>query len=235
MPDPAPEWLVIASRAVNRIGGFGIAIPLLIGLWRWKYLTPPAKALVWYFAFWTVEAPINLWSRKVLHTNIYLHHLDVLVETWLLGWMYYRAFGLGRLQRWLPVMGVAFTLLALADATVLAGLNQPNAYARLGQTLLMLSVIILYFDHYMQRISVNYHSWDDTVFRVSIGLAIYYAGSITGYIFFKLTDDLMIVRTAGLLIDSLFLVALVLMTWAISRDRRDAIDSMPRALAKAAT
>ncbi|KAA9332392.1 hypothetical protein F0P96_13035 [Hymenobacter busanensis] len=213
------DWVTLAAHTINRVGAYGVVVPLLIGVVRWRHLSPAGRALVWYFAFWTVEAPINFWSRRVLHTNLYLHHLDVLAETWLLAWAYYRALPAASRMRpmLLPAMGL-FTALCLADATVLSGLQAPNQYARLGQTLLMLSLIIGYFDAYMRQPPTQ-DPWRETMFVASVGLGIYFAGSITGYLLQAASSSLLLTHAAGLVIDSMYLICLLLMTLAVYRDQ----------------
>ncbi|WP_400191889.1 hypothetical protein [Hymenobacter sp. B81] len=219
-----PDWLLTLHQGVNYLGSFGVAIPLLIGLRRWPSLSGPARALVWYFAFWTLEAPVNLWSRRVLHTNIYLYHLDSLVETWLLGWVYYRALPAPQLRRWFVPAGLIFTAVVVADATVLSGLQALNEYARIAQTVLLLTLTILYFDRYMWQLPQQ-SAWRDFMFVVSLGLAVYYAGSVSGYVLFSRyaslgEDNPLLYSLAGLIIDSTYLVTLVLLTLALSRDQR---------------
>ncbi|KUG09641.1 hypothetical protein [Solirubrum puertoriconensis] len=214
---PIPEWLNILSTALNRASMFGVLVPTVLGVWRWRSLSKSARILVWYFAFWSADAFVDMWSRKVLHTNIYLFHVTVLVETWLLGWAYYHALNQAWVKRWLPVAGVIFTLVCLADAFWWSGIHHLNIYARAVQVVLMITLVLLYFEQWLLQLrAIN--PWYDFMFLVSVAQAIYYAGSVTSYI--MKNEKGIANRWMGVIIDGTYIIGLVLMTLALWREGR---------------
>ncbi|MCC3158390.1 hypothetical protein LJ737_14165 [Hymenobacter sp. 15J16-1T3B] len=200
---------------LNYISSFGVFIPLIIGLRRWGSLSAPARIIVGYFGFWALEAVVDRWSRKVLHTNMYLFHVTVLVETWLLGWAYYQAYDLKPVRRVMPWVGAVFTLVALADAFWLEGLNHENLVARAVQVPLMIIMILLYFEQWVREMRLD-NPWHNFMFTVSVGLSIYYAGSVMSYL--NDTRNPLAVSVMGFIIDASYIINLVLMTGALWRE-----------------
>ncbi|WP_400191887.1 hypothetical protein [Hymenobacter sp. B81] len=220
MPTDFDSWMAAATMVGQWLSSFGVLVPLALGIWRWRSLSGPARAVVWYFAFWTLEAFVDVWSRRVLHTNIYLYHVSVLVETWLLGWAYYRALSSPRLRRWFVPVGLVFTAVAVADATVLSGLDRSNQYARALQVVLMLGCALLYFEQWLHELRVR-EPWQDFMFLVSVGLSVYYAGSVMSYMVAdSQTAANQLMHALALVINLSYLFALVLMTLGLWRDGR---------------
>ncbi|RTQ45263.1 hypothetical protein EJV47_25635 [Hymenobacter gummosus] len=215
VPTPFPNWFLTTQYTLNLISSFGVLIPLAIGLRRWGILSPAARIIVGYFGFWSLEAFVDQWSRRVLHTNMYLFHVTVLVETLLLGWAYYQVYDLKPVRRIMPWVGVAFTLVALADAFWINDLQHENAVARVVQVSLMLAMILLYFEQWVREMRTD-NPWHNFMFLVSVGLAIYYAGSVMSYLGIASGGFAAIVM--AIIIDLSFIVALVLMTVALWRE-----------------
>jgi hypothetical protein len=196
-------------------------LPLGLGLMRWRRLSPAARIIVWYFAFWSVEGFLDVWSRAVYNTNGWLFHLSVLVETWLLVWAYLQVLQAPRLRQVLRVALLIFTAVAVADATVLSGLREANPYARAVQVVIMLGCALCYFEQWLHELRAR-NPWRDFMFTVSVGLTIYYAGSVMGYLLMKTGPPTrqFYHYVMGLVINTSFIVAMVLMTLALWRDGR---------------
>lgn len=209
------SWMQDAQSVLNFISSFGVVVPLIIGLYGWAKLSPAARTLVVYFGFWFVEAFVDLWSRKALHTNMWLFHVTVLVETWLLGWAYYRVLDVKLVRRLLPWAGVVFTLVALADAFWINDLHHENTVARVVQVSLMLTLIMTYFEQWLREMRAD-SPWYDFMFMVSVGLAIYYTGSVMSYLSITPHGVGKVVMMA--IIDSSYNVGLVIMTIAMWRE-----------------
>jgi hypothetical protein len=219
MDVPSPAWLKILYDQLFWISSFGVLIPFGIGLWRWRYLSPAGRIIVYYFGFWTVEAFVDQWSRKVLHTNIYLYHVTVLVETWLLGWAYYQVLDLKPVRRvMLPLAGL-FSLVAFADAFWIAGLHQFNTVTRVVQVVLMLAMIMLYFEQWVRDMRTD-SPWRSLMFMTSVGLAVYYTGSLMSYLLKHIGPYDTSNAVMSIIIDSSYNVALVLMTIGLWRETR---------------
>ena len=217
MNAPAPAWLSTVDHLIFWFGSFGVLVPLVIGLRRWRYLSPAARIIVYYFGFWSVEAFVDQWSRRVLHNNIYLYHVTVLVETLLLGWAYYQVYDLKPIRRIMPWVGAMFTWVAFVDACWLAGLYQLNRVTRAVQVVLMLTMILLYFEQWTREARAV-SPWRNLMFMTSVGLAIYYTGSVMSYLL-QTGALTTIERIMSLCIDSTSSVALVLMTIGLWRDQ----------------
>ncbi|GAB3839321.1 hypothetical protein [Hymenobacter jeollabukensis] len=216
-PLPNTAWLQTTRTVLILVSGFGVWIPLLIGLWRWRSLSLPAKIIVGYFGFWAVEAVVDQWSRKVLHNNIYLYHLSVLVETWLLGWAYYHSYDLKPVRRAMLPVALAFTLLAIADACWIAGLDHLNVVTRAVQVMIMLSLVLLYFEQWVRDMRLD-NPWHNLMFLVSVGLAIYYAGSVMSYLLIDDNSSAVASLIMSVIIDITYIVALGLMTLGLWRE-----------------
>ncbi|RAK65915.1 hypothetical protein [Hymenobacter edaphi] len=203
---------------LNYISSFGVIIPLAIGLWYWRTLSLPARIIVGYFGFWTVEAVADRLSRTFLHTNMYLYHVSVLVETWLLGWAYYHVYDAKPVRKAMLPVGLLFTLVAVADATVISGLHSLNAVARAVQVALMLAMILIYFEQWMREIRPE-SPWHNFMFIVSVGLAVYYAGSVMSYLLHPANGTLAS-AIMSVIIDGSYIINLVLMTLGLWRETR---------------
>jgi hypothetical protein len=206
-----PEWVSCSSCFINYLGSFGILIPALLGWWYRARLSAPMRAVWWYCVYWSLEAPVNVYCRRVLHQNHPLHHLDVLVETWLLGWAYYEALGRRRTVWWLAAAGL-FTGVVVADATVFSDIFHDNSYARTAQTMLLVTIILLYFERWIHGSFRQVQPFEG-LFYVSVGQFIYYAGSITGYVLGPFAQSIGGNAQSALsfVIDSLYLGCLVLL------------------------
>ncbi|GAB2959415.1 hypothetical protein GCM10027048_28500 [Hymenobacter coalescens] len=218
MPTPDLNWVYDFHDLLNFLISYGVVVPLLIGVWRWSALSRPAQIITGYFAFWFAEAFVDQWSRRTLHTNMYLFHVTVLVETWLLGWAYYEALRAPAVRRLLLPFGLVFTLVALLDAFWISGLDHQNKVARTCQVVLMLMLAFAYFEQWLSDLRGR-SPWHNFMFVVSVAQVIYYAGSVMGYLV-KQSGNELIGRVTGLVIDSTYLVSVVLMTLALWRDGR---------------
>lgn len=221
---PAEWWLVQVKHALSQLANYGVIVPFALGLYYWARLTTPARIIVLYFGFWAVEAVVNEWSVRVLHNNIYLYHITVLVETWLLGWAYYYVLR-EKMRRVLLLVGGVFTIVCLLDASVWAGLNQLNTYARTAQVIVMLGLILLYFEQWLEELRTR--PWADFMFVVSVAQAIYYAGSFMAYLLQSSASGVAN-SINGLVIATSYLVTLVLMTWALWRETRSSLNGLRR-------
>ncbi|MCC3158392.1 hypothetical protein LJ737_14175 [Hymenobacter sp. 15J16-1T3B] len=204
-----PPWLDHWNMLINYVGSFGIIVPTVMGRRRWDRLSSPMRAVWWYCLFWSLEAPVNLFCRKVLHNNRPMYHIDVLAETLLLAWAYYLALGAQHPRRWL-LGGAAFTAIAVADATVLSGIWEMNVYAHTAETILLVVLIMFYFERWVhmpeRRIGLR-----EGMFYVSSGQMIYLTGSITGYVLMPMATSRDLQVPLGAVIDLLFLVCLGLL------------------------
>ncbi|RTQ45265.1 hypothetical protein EJV47_25645 [Hymenobacter gummosus] len=235
MEPQIPAWVSKAHVFINYLGSFGIIIPALLG-WRQRNRLPtPMHAVWWYCIYWSLEAPVNVYCRRVLHQNHPLHHVDVLVETWLLGLAYYEALGRRR-QPWWLAAGAFFTAIAVADATIFSDIFHANVYARTVQTILLLACIMLYFERWIHEANRQVRPLDG-MFYISAGLFIYYAGSITGYVLAPFARSVSWdAQTAlGIVIDALFLGCLGLIIAGFRAERRLQVEAPTTVEANPAT
>ncbi|WP_345220970.1 hypothetical protein [Hymenobacter koreensis] len=201
-------------------------------MWRWRNLSGPARAVVWYFLFWTIEAFVDTWTRKQHLPNAYLFHISVWVETLLLGWAYHLALRNERLKSWLLLAQAVFTAVAIADATFLSGINQMNRYARVLQVVLMLVYAFAYFEQWVRELRVR-SPWNDFMFVVSVGLSVYYTGSVMGYVTLKNDPEFsrLVAYSTAIIINLAYIFAMVLITIGLWRDANpQAEPSLRRAL-----
>ncbi|OON68757.1 hypothetical protein [Hymenobacter sp. CRA2] len=224
---PVEWWLRRVQHVMAEMTNYGVLVPFLIGLWYWRRLDAAARIIVLYFGFWSVEGFVNLWSVHVLRTNIYLYHVTVLVETWLLGWAYYVVLRSEFIRRLMLPLGLAFTVVCLLDAFVWSGLSHFNTYARTVQVVLLLALILLYFEQWLQDLRVQ--PWADFMFVVSVAQAIYYTGSFMPYLLQGTTQNRAVSDAiSGMIIATTYLITMMMMTWALWREARSPANDMSR-------
>jgi succinate dehydrogenase hydrophobic anchor subunit len=216
-----PDWFRMLVKAVSFISLFGVLVPLALGIWRWHGLSKSARIIVVYFAFWAVEAFVDLWIKHQKGSNFFLYHITVFVETWLLGYAYYLSVRSDKLRRWFLPAGLLFSAVALADAFVWSGLDKLNDYARSVQTAGLLACTLLYFEQWVREVRHN-NPWWDFMFLLSVGLAVYYAGSVMSYLIMdSAKHDMGLDRNlTALIIDSTYVFAMTMMTLGLWRDGR---------------
>lgn len=213
------DLLVSGNAFIVRFSEWAPVIPLSIGLYRWRSLSRALQVLVLNYAFWVAQTPLNIWSRVVLHTNMYLHHFDTFLETWLLALVYYQGLSGSRLRPWIPRLLVGYSIIAIADATVLNGIYDFNPYSRAAQTLLMLCLLLWYFEHWLRRFGQPRRNYEG-LFLVSVGLTIYFTGSLTGYMFLAPRFGLYIQLVSGTLIGIMDSAGLAFAARGLWRDQR---------------
>lgn len=219
MPTLVPVWVMTIRKMVNIVSLFGVWLPLILGIWRWRSLSKQARIVVVYFAFWAVEAFVDLWIKQNSGDNRFLYHITVFVETWLLGWAYYSSMRVEKLKRWFLPVGIIFSVVAVADAFIWSGLKQLNDYARSAQTVVLLSCCLLYFEQCVREARIQ-NPWWDFMFLTSVGQTVYYAGSVMSYLVMENVTSYGSLDgiITSLVVDSTYIFAMVLMTLGLWRD-----------------
>ena len=154
-----------------------VSIAAAVGAWRFRELDRPLRGVA---AVVFCELLIEVLARlaiKVFGSNLFLLPIDTVLEFGLLAWVYAQVLRPSTVSRWLPVVIVLFSLWGLLSYLRPATLYEYNTAQRFVESLLVLSLVVLYF-YKVIRDLVIVHLEREPMLWVSIGLLIYFAGNL---------------------------------------------------------
>jgi hypothetical protein len=176
MPAVDIIWWAALAKKLNLVALLTSFIPLAVGLRRWPTIGPAHRPLVWFAVVpGCLLGSLSEIGRYVFHNNIAFNHLGTLAETLVLSWAYWHAL---RAARYVALSAGAFVLVFAVESGYWHGFwRGENGYTHSFQTLLLLSFALLYFEQLLRdlhTISLE----QDPMFLVSVGVMLYYAGTI---------------------------------------------------------
>ena len=159
-------------------GSYGpVVVAALVGAVRYRCLPPPLRCLAWLAWYTLGMESCSLVLARLYHANIFLTTLDALLEFGLLAAMYQRALRPSALSRWLPVVAGVFALVSLLYYLRPAGAAQFNPVQRFAESILVLALVLTYFFKVLRELVVV-RLEREPMFWVSVGLLLYFAGSV---------------------------------------------------------
>ncbi|TGE29670.1 hypothetical protein [Hymenobacter metallicola] len=182
MSAPDTEGLIAISKQLNIISLLTYLVPLAVGIWRWHYLSPAYKKIVWFVLI--AGSLLNTLSeicRIVWQNNLAFVYLTNWTETFFLSWTFYLSFRSPIIRRRFSWAIGAFIAIALVQVIFLRGLYASNTYARVAQSILLSGASLVYFEQTLQELR-NIRLNHDPMFLVSTGVLIYFAGSLMVYV-----------------------------------------------------
>ncbi|QDA59216.1 hypothetical protein [Hymenobacter jejuensis] len=189
------DWLVSFSKIFYVVSELTIFLPLVVAFRPGRNLAPAFVPLRWFCVARLVLFVLSELAKRLLHYNIALLHLGTLLDSLLLGWLFYNFLASATIRYWLRLAGVAFVAFAFADSLLISGLWQRNAYTVALQTIGLLCLSLLYFEQMLRSVR-HVEPKQDPMFLVSVGVALYYAGTVGLYLLenmliaAKLLDDI---------------------------------------------
>ncbi|GAA3944776.1 hypothetical protein GCM10022406_28750 [Hymenobacter algoricola] len=142
-------------------------------------LAPAHRPLVWFAL--VPGCLLSLLSEigsHVFRNNIAYQHLIPLAETLVLGWAYWHALYAPRTRRFLLAALGLFVLVFSAESWYWQGFWQgENVYAHTVQTFVLLAFALLYFEQLLRELH-TIRIEHDPLFLVSVGVMLYYAGTL---------------------------------------------------------
>jgi hypothetical protein len=119
-----------------------IIIPIVTALFRYRFLTPPFKILLWFYVFSAISNALNItlpWYH--IHT-IFLFHIYTIFEFAFITWFYNIVFD----KKWNNIMismVAVFTLLCIINFFVQSG-DQIDTYTSTLEAVIIIGYSILY-------------------------------------------------------------------------------------------
>lgn len=177
--------LVAFSKLLNIVGLLTYLVPLGVGLRRWRRLQPAYRPLVGFVLVpgTLLNGLLSEFGRYVQHNNIAYLQLALLGETLFLSWAYYNSFRSVAARRLLVLalgifLGIyAFEMLYLNDV--------PNfnhiVYSHITQSILLVGAAVVYFEQTLRELR-NIDLSQDSMFMVSVGSMLYYAGTLMVFV-----------------------------------------------------
>lgn len=144
---------------------------------RYRHLPPNLRALAWLTWF---ELPLEVAAIAIgwlHHNNLFIMPFYTVGELWLLSLVYGRTVQATTLSRAMPWLVAAFATYVLIDNVVAPDLTWFKPVQQVGQSLLVLSLVGLYFRELLNELRVA-RLERDPMFWVSVGLALYFLGYI---------------------------------------------------------
>lgn len=182
MPDPSDilYWLKVLFLVCQS----SILVPVVAGLvWR-RQLPRNLRILVYCCLMWLAMMSFSEYAGWAWGNNNGINQSVEILEFWFIGAAYYHTLR-WPWRRYFPLVGVAFTALALFDFFALSGLWEAitqtlifnDTYTTLLKHLLVIGLVLLHFEQCLTEL----HSrslWQEAMFVVSVGFLLFYTSTL---------------------------------------------------------
>ncbi|MCB2408343.1 hypothetical protein [Hymenobacter lucidus] len=180
------EELVRFAKLFNVVALLTYLIPLGVGLYRWRSLQAVYRPLFWFVLIpgCLLNGALAEFGRHVLHNNVLFLQLATVGETLLLGWAYYGCLHSERARQILLAALGIFTGIYLFELLYLNGGNfraAQDVYTHVAQSILLISAAVAYFEQTLRELR-NIDLGQDSMFMVSVGSILYYAGTLMVFV-----------------------------------------------------
>lgn len=166
----------IATFIVKNVSWF-VPIPLLVGIFRRKYLV---NELLIIFLYLCNGVLFELISRTMAYykiPNLYLFHIYVLTEFLFISWFYYEIFKRYISPKIIPTIFIFFTIFSLIDSFFLHNILTFNSYAKTVECLIIVGYTAFYlyktFDEFQDQ-----DPSDTPIFWINAGFLFYFSGCL---------------------------------------------------------
>ncbi|MEM6321748.1 MAG: hypothetical protein AAF960_29075 [Bacteroidota bacterium] len=161
---------------------YSISIPLLSGIYRIKHLTELQRLIGLSVLLSLGGELIGIFLAKAGINNLYVFHTFTVLQFALLTLIMEKELVPFVSKRTLRGLMVGFTILALFDAFWWNGIENFNNYARTISSILLISLVILFFYKTLQELRIK-NLEREPLFWLSIGILIYHSGSSLIFLF----------------------------------------------------
>ena len=154
-----------------------IPIPLIIGLYKRKYLHPELNSIIYFLINSVVFESISKTMQIYKIPNLYLFHLYVLTEFFFISWFYYELFKKYISPKIIPTVYIIFIIFSLIDTFVWHNPFTFNSYAKTLECIIIVSYTVFYlyktFDEFQDE-----DPSDTPVFWINAGFLFYFSGCL---------------------------------------------------------
>lgn len=164
--------IFFAKYPLDFIAHLSSSLPIITGLFRYKYLTNASRLIVVFFTLFFFKETYSLVLALAKTNNLFLQNLDSIFETVFCGLIFYYAINKPLERKIIGILGLLFTLLLIyfykSDAVSDIDLSIFRIYA--------IILTLLYFNRLlidMHAVSIMHH----TLFWFSSSLLLYSAGT----------------------------------------------------------
>lgn len=176
-----PVWLETLCYILELVAYWAMVIPIAIAYYNRRWLVGGLRALRFVPLFLLgmyccLQVVIRLWAY-----GLPLNHVNTVGETLLYLKVYHDEFTSTVIKRRIRVAGVVFLCFACVDSFWLEGFHQINAYTNLVESVLIITLALLYFEIHIVR-SQKIAALQKPMFIASIGIILYLAGTVVLYL-----------------------------------------------------
>ena len=179
MLQPVP-WLVALAKQLNLFSLATCLVPLVIGLRYWSRLERPLRMVALTVVAQSSLGLLSEIGRYFWHYNIIFLHLLTTVETLGFGATYLVVLRHHTQRRVLLGLLVVFLGVAIYETIIQGGYRAygpPNVATFALQFIVLLTAVLLYFDQILHELLAILLE-RDPLFLVSVGITLYYAGTV---------------------------------------------------------
>ena len=201
------------ANAIFEYVSWVITLPLIIGIFRRKYLDRELKIILYFLFNSIIFELISMTLYKYKIPNLYLFHLYVLTESFFIFWFYFELFKKNLSPKTIPIIFIVFIIFSLIDTFVWHNPFTFNSYAKTLECVIIVFYTVFYlyktFDEFQ-----NEDPSDTPIFWINSGFLFYFSGCLFLFTFsnFFLTQG----KKMGLIIWELHAFFIIIMYSLIS-------------------
>jgi hypothetical protein len=201
------------ANAIFEYVSWVISIPLIIGIFKRKYLERELKIIFYFLCNSVFFELISMTMYKYKIPNLYLFHLYVLTESFFIFWFYFEIFKKNLSPKIIPIIFIVFITFSLVDTFIWHNPFTFNSYAKTLECI----IIVLYTVFYLYKTFDEFQDEDpsDTpIFWINAGFLFYFSGCLFLFTFsnFILTQG----KPMGMIVWELHAFFIVIMYSLIS-------------------
>jgi hypothetical protein len=182
MPTLDSIALVGVAKELNLVSVLSYLFPLLVCVRRWHSLPAASRGLL--VGALLIVGGLSVLSevgRRLWHDNILFLYLLIWTETLFLSWIYYRNLHTRSACRLLLGAVALFVAVAVAELLYRHGLYRATTYTHVARSGLLIGAALLYFEQVLRELR-NIRLERDPMFLLSVGVTLYYAGTLMVFV-----------------------------------------------------
>jgi len=166
------------------ISALSICFPVILTFFYYKETNRTTR--IFYF-FLYISACFDITSIIFSNLNIndlFLSHLDTLVQVLLLGMVYYCILKISNFRKPVIFLTICLSLFVVINAIVIQGIDHFNSYSRITGSAFLIILPLLYFYELFTRVTIISIE-KDFMFWISIAIFVYFSGTLFLFILFQ--------------------------------------------------
>jgi hypothetical protein len=208
MPDLLPacfglKWSLMLNYYVLVVFSYSITIAALIGVIRIKSIVHSYRPFVYLCILAVLNEVVSAYSIEQYQTNVINSNIYILLEFYLLLWLF-RNWGLGqRRDLFYTIIGIGFTALWIADNFIIHPFQQFNSIYRVCYAIALIFLSIDQVNFIIVR--ENRNLLKNASFLICIAILIFYSYKGTVEVFYLLE-----IKLSNTFYNNLFLILAVI-------------------------